>query len=177
MITLAQRHVSHPFTARPQGSAPAARRLDPACRIRARPLRRCARCWPKLWGYADAGTFLIELSVADDDGGVDAASTVVRVVTPAQAVEEIIDLLDEAIANAAHDNVRRHLLRARKALIGSTDHSSDGALNMIRAGNNVAAVAFLEIAIDWLQAAEAEGADVATLIALLEQVAAALTAA
>lgn len=48
---------------------------------------------------------------------------------------------------------------------------------MIRAGNNSAAVAFLQTANFWLQQAEAGGANVKTLIALLEQVIAALSGA
>jgi hypothetical protein len=40
-------------------------------------------------GYTLAGLHPVALSVADDDGGVGTESTVVRVVTPQQAVEEI----------------------------------------------------------------------------------------
>ena len=65
--------------------------------------------------------------------------------------------------------------KARKALVGSNDQSSSGALKMIREGNNEAAIAFLQEAVTWLQRAQAGGADVATQIALLEQVVAALS--
>ena len=67
-------------------------------------------------------------------------------------------------------------LKARKALAGSVlGVSANGALARIQAGTNRAAIAFLLVeAINQLEAAEAGGADVATLIALLEQVAAVL---
>jgi hypothetical protein len=127
--------------------------------------------------YPLAGSYTVTLLVADDDGGVDTESAAVRVVTPEQAVEEIISMLDGAIAGTTDNNVRRELLAARKALAGSNDHSNSGALEKIRDGNEQAALAFLRQAIDRLRQAESGGADVATHIALLEQVAAALSAA
>jgi hypothetical protein len=42
--------------------------------------------------YTVAGSFPVELSVADDDGGVDTRSAVVQVLTPEQAVEQILNL-------------------------------------------------------------------------------------
>ncbi len=127
--------------------------------------------------YPLAGSYTIALSVTDDDGGADTQSTLVRVVTPEQAVEEIIDLLDSAIAGTTDNSVLKDLEKARKALAGSNDQSNDGALNMIKTGNDQAAIAFLQGAIFWLREAQADGADVAVLIALLEQVVAALSAA
>lgn len=126
--------------------------------------------------YSLAGSYPIALSVTDDDGGVDTEGTVVRVVTPEQAVVEIIGLLDAAIASTTDNNIRTDLEKARRALAGNPN-GNDGALNMIRAGNNHAAIAFLRQAIDWLRRAQAGGADVARQIALLEQVVAALSAA
>jgi len=128
--------------------------------------------------YMLAGSYAIELSVVDDDDGADAESTVVRVLTPEQAVEEILDLLDGEIAGASNNIVRRILQKARRALAGSlVGISKDGALAMIKAGNELSAIAFLEEALFWLRAAQAGSADVDTLIALLEQVIAALSAA
>jgi hypothetical protein len=46
---------------------------------------------------------------------------------------------------------------------------------MIQVGNDLAAVAFLKVAINELQAAQALGADAGTLIALLQQVVDALS--
>ena len=127
--------------------------------------------------YNVAGSYPLALSVTDDDGGVDSEATVVRVVTPEQAVEDIIGLLDGLIASTTDNGVREDLEKARQALAGSNDQSNNGALNMIRAGNDEAAIAFLQQAITWLQRAQAGAADVATQIALLEQVIAALSAA
>jgi hypothetical protein len=126
--------------------------------------------------YTAAGTYTLGLTVEDDDGGVDNEQAVVRVVTPAQAVTEILAMLDAAIAGTPDANVRRDLEKARKALVGGNDLGSSGALNMIQVGNNEAAIAFLQEAVTWLQRAQAGGADVATQIALLEQVVAALSA-
>lgn len=129
--------------------------------------------------YALPGTFPIELSVTDDDGGVDSEAVVIDVRTPEQAVEEVLHLLDGVIASTTNSNVLRELLKARKALAGSVKgQSANGALAMIRAGYDEAAIAFtLEQAIFRLWLAQVGGADVATLIALLEQVIAALAAA
>jgi len=129
--------------------------------------------------YALPGTFEIELSVTDDDGGVGGESAIVEVLTPKQAVEAILALLDDAIANTTDADVLKELQKARKALAGSLeDVSANGALAKIRAGNDEAAIAFLlQQAIDRLRQAQAVGADVAVLIALLEQVVASLSAA
>ena len=127
--------------------------------------------------YNVAGSYPLALSVTDDDGGADSEATVVRVVTPEQAVEEIIGLLDDLIASTTDNGVREDLEKARQALAGSNDQSNNGALNMIRAGNDEAAIAFLQQAITWLQRTQAGAVDVATQIALLEQVIAALSAA
>lgn len=124
--------------------------------------------------YTTAGSFQIDLTVTDDDGGSDTESATVLVLTPAQAVEKIIDLIDEKLAGIPGGKLRGDLEKARKALAGSNDQSSNGALDMIRKGNVAAAGAFLRQAISSLEAAQAAGADVATLIALLKQVQAAL---
>jgi hypothetical protein len=126
--------------------------------------------------YARAGTFGIELSVTDDDGGVGRASAVVDVRTAEQAVEEVIALLDALIAGTVDAEVRKELERARKALAGNPN-GENGALDKIRDGEGGAAIAFLQEAISRLQRAGALGTDVATLIALLEQVIASLSAA
>jgi hypothetical protein len=126
--------------------------------------------------YLVAGLYTIALSVADDDGGVGSQAAVVRVVTPEQAVQEIIAMIDSAIAGATDDKIRAVLKRARRALVGSASQSSDGALNMIKAGNDAAAVSFLQDALFWLRDAQARGTNLATEIALLEQVIAALSA-
>ena len=125
--------------------------------------------------YAVAGSYPLALTVRDDDGGEDAESAVVRVVTPEQAVGEVVGLLDQAIAGASSADVRKSLEKARKALAGSNEHSQNGALQKIGDGNTQAALAFLAQAISWLERAQADGADVAVPIALLQQVVLALS--
>jgi hypothetical protein len=123
--------------------------------------------------YTVAGSHPMALSVTDDDGGVDTESALVRVLTPEQAVEELIDLLTGIIAGTPSGKVRKDLEKALKALTGTA--RSDGALNQIKKGNDDAAIAFLGEALNRLQDALAGGADVAVLIALVEQVTAALS--
>ncbi|HXU45727.1 MAG TPA: PKD domain-containing protein, partial [Thermoanaerobaculia bacterium] len=129
--------------------------------------------------YTLAGSHPITLSVTDDDGGVGSQSTVVRVVGPQQAVEEIVGLLDGVIAATPDGNALKDLGKARKALFGNPN-GKNGALEKIRDGNSQAAIAFLDQAISWLGRAQADGAAdarIATLVALLEQVEASLSAA
>ena len=126
--------------------------------------------------FTHAGSFGVVLTVTDDDAGTDNESATVKVLTPEQAVKEILRLLDNIITSTTDGKVLKSLQKARKALAGSVvGVSANGALTMIHAGINPAAVAILLVeAINQLEAAEAGGANVATLIALLEQVAAAL---
>lgn len=115
--------------------------------------------------YALAGSFPVQLSVADDDGGADSRSAVVQVLTPEQAVEQILALLDALIAGTTDAEVLKELDKARKALVGNPE-AENGALRMIRDSNDDAAIAFLQQAADRLRAAGAAGADTATLVAL-----------
>jgi hypothetical protein len=125
--------------------------------------------------YFTSGVHGIRLSVTDDDGGTAGAQTLVHVLTPEQAVEEIITLLDAAIGTTNDAGVLRALERARKALAGNPG-ANNGALNKLADGNEQAAIAMLRQAIDWLRRAQQAGANVATLITLLEQVIASLQA-
>jgi len=127
--------------------------------------------------FAAAGTYLVDLAVADDDGGFDIESSSLRVVTPEQAVLELIAMIDAAIASTTDSQARTTLQQARRALTGTNAHSRDGALNMIRSGENEAAAAFVSTSVTWqLQRAAERGINVAVPIALLQQVAAALRA-
>lgn len=129
--------------------------------------------------YTAAGLYPTALSVFDDDGGVGTASRSFRVVTPLQATEEILGLLDNVIAGTTNAAVLKDLDKARKALAGNPN-GNNGALQKIRDGNNQAAIAFLQQALSSLRQAQADGANgtnIATLIALLEQVVASLSAA
>jgi hypothetical protein len=129
--------------------------------------------------YTTAGLYPVALSVFDDDGGVGATSTAVRVVTPLQAVQEVLGLLDGTIAGTTNPTVLKDLEKARKALFGNPN-GNNGALQKIRDGNNPAAINLLQQAISSLRQAQADGSNgsgVATLIALLEQVVSSLSAA
>lgn len=126
--------------------------------------------------YTTGGTYTLSLSVADDDGGSDVESVTLRVLTPEQAVMEIIDLLDAVIAGTPPGKLRKDLEKARKSLAGNPN-GNNGALEKIRNGNIQAAIAHIDQAIRALQDAQTGGSDVAALIALLEQVKASLLSA
>ena len=114
--------------------------------------------------------------MADDDGDFDLKSANVRVVTPEQAVIELIAMIDAAIASTTDTQALASLQQARHALTGSNENSHNGALKMIRSGENEAAAAFALTSVTWLERAAESGVDVAVPIALLQQVAAALAA-
>ena len=123
-----------------------------------------------------AGTYAVDLAIADDDGGFDIESASVRVVTPEQAVIELIAMIDTVIASTTDTKVLADLQKARHALTGSNDNSQNGALQKIRSEENEAAASFALTSAALLQKAAEGGADVAVMIALLQQAAAALSA-
>jgi hypothetical protein len=125
--------------------------------------------------YALGGLYPLALSVSDDDGGTDDESTTVRVLTPEEALAEILDLLEDAIASASSPAVRATLEKARVALRGHGG-SSDGALRMLAENRPDAAAGFVVQAIDWTQKARTLGADVDLAVVLLQQVYQSLTA-
>ena len=125
--------------------------------------------------YQTAGTFTIGVVLADDDGGTGQSSTTVRVLTPGQALQEMIAMLDAKIAACGGNSYCSDLAHARVALAGSNENSSNGALDRIEAERREAARAFLATAGTWLARAEANGAsDLGALRVLVTQVAAAL---
>ncbi len=124
--------------------------------------------------YHTPGTYSVRLTVTDDDLGQDIENTTVRVLTPEQALLEVIAMIDTQIANTTNADVRTSLRRARRALTGTNEHSNDGALQMVRENNLLAAVAFVDTSVNWLQEAQNGGATVTVEIAVLKQVAAAL---
>lgn len=126
--------------------------------------------------YALGGQYTLALSVSDDDAGTDAESTTVPVLTPEQALAEILDLLEDAIAAASTPAVRAALEKARVALLGHGG-GSDGALRMLAENRPDAAAGFVVQAIDWTEKARALGAAVDLPIVLLQQVYQSLTAA
>jgi hypothetical protein len=121
--------------------------------------------------FAGAGTFNLTLNVTDDDLGATAQTVAVPVLTQEQALVQIIETLDQLIAATTDPKLKKILLDARKALQWNGE---SGAIDKLRLKNNQAALVKLGQALDSLRAAQAEGANVATMIALLEQVVASL---
>ena len=121
--------------------------------------------------FAGAGNFTVTLAVTDDDGGATAQSIVVPVLTNEQALIQVIDTLDQIIAATSDPQLKKVLLDARKALQWNGE---SGAIDKLRLENPQAALVKLGQALDSLRTAQAAGANVGTLIALLEQVMASL---
>jgi hypothetical protein len=119
--------------------------------------------------YGLGGQYALALSVTDDDGGADVVSATVRVLTPEEALAEILKLLDAAIATSPNGAVRAALERARLALVGHQG-AQDGALRMLAQNQPDAAAGFVVQAIDWSQKARALGANVDLAIALMQQI-------
>jgi hypothetical protein len=122
--------------------------------------------------YAGVGTFNLTLGVTDDDDGAIAQSVVVPVLTAEQALVQMIEMLDQIIAATADASMKKLLLDARKALQWNGD---SGALDKLRLKDVQAALVKLGQTLDSLRSAHAAGADVGTLIALVEQVMASLS--
>jgi hypothetical protein len=125
--------------------------------------------------YQASGQYTLALAVTDDDGGADLETVTLRVLTPAEAINEILPQLDAAIAAAPTAAIRNVLRDARTALMGR-EHAQDGALRKLAENQPLAASGFVVQAINWLQNAQALGADVAGLITVLQQVNESLTA-
>jgi len=114
------------------------------------------------------------LRIEDDDEGVDEATAAVTIVTPAQAVGSVVDMLDTLIATATSPALD-HLLAARKALVGPQESGqASGALHKINEGQTAAALAHLANALSDL--AKATGVDTTVIVAILEEVVASLQA-
>ena len=78
--------------------------------------------------FTAAGTYAVDLGIADDDGGFDIESASVRVLTPEQGVNELIAMIDTVIASTTDAKVLAELQKARHALTGSNPNSQNGAL-------------------------------------------------
>jgi hypothetical protein len=128
--------------------------------------------------YASAGTYSLSLVVTDDDGDTDAEQAQIPILTVKQALNQIIEQLKQLIANTTNPIIRGLLEGARRPLEGAiADLSQNGADGQLELPTVQAALAKVYQALNALQAAQAAGADVATLIALVQQAAASLEAA
>jgi hypothetical protein len=121
--------------------------------------------------YAGAGSFNLTLGVTDDDGGATAQSVTVPVLTAEQALVQMIETLDQIIAGTTDPKLKKILLDARKALQWN---GASGAIDKLDLKNPQAALVKLGHALDSLRTAQAAGAPVGSLIALIEQVMASL---
>lgn len=125
--------------------------------------------------FAAAGNYSVDIEVSDDDGGIGTAHASLPIVTPEAAIVLVVAEIDALLGDGPGAQLRRDLEHARRALAGGSNGSSnDGALNKLAGGQVAAALAALHNAIRELHNAEMRGADVAALIALLEQIVLAL---
>jgi hypothetical protein len=125
--------------------------------------------------FTQSGDYSITYSVTDDDGGSTGTQTLtVKVLTPEQATQAVVAMLNSLIASTPDGDAKWALEHALRALAGSRPMSIDGALRKIREGNASAAVAFLQQAAGWLQTAQTAGSDTQLLRELVAQISAAL---
>lgn len=117
--------------------------------------------------YAGAGNFNLTVNVTDDDLATVMQSMIVPVLTQEQALVQMIETLDQIIAGTTDPALKKILLDARKALEWNGE---SGAIDKLRLKNPQAALVKLGQALASLQEAQAAGANVSTLIALIEQV-------
>jgi hypothetical protein len=127
--------------------------------------------------YANAGTYALALAVTDKDKDADTEQAQVPILTVKQALDRIIAQIKVLIASTTDPALRRTLEGARRALEGAVaDISQNGADGKLDPPTALAALAKVNQAVLALQTAGSAGADVKTLIALLQQVAASLEA-
>jgi len=120
--------------------------------------------------YVTPGSYPIGLDVEDDDHGIGSASATILVVSPEQALLDMIARIDVLLAGTTNRTIRKYLTQARRALVGtSPPRSVDGALPQVRGGHNAAAAGFVGLSATWLERVADEGVDVAVLLAIAEQ--------
>ena len=90
--------------------------------------------------FTAPGTFSIQVTVTDDDGGTTTATVVIEVLSPADALELVLEDLDGRLLTAT-GAARRALLDARDAIDGHVlGAASDGALDLLASGQLNAAM-------------------------------------
>jgi hypothetical protein len=116
--------------------------------------------------------------VTDDDLDAGTIDTKLDVVSPAAGIGYVVGEIDRLLTGATDASIRRHLEFARRLLAGNVQGSSNnGALDKLAGGEISAAIGLVRESIEELRRAQADGANVSTLIALLEQIVLALSAA
>ena len=116
--------------------------------------------------------------MTDDELDFGTYEMTLDIVSPVVAIQYVVGEIDRLIAGTANAALRRHLEFARRLLSGNAQgSSSNGALEKLAGGETEAAIAKVREAIEELQRAQAAGASVSPLIALLEQIVLALSAA
>jgi len=127
--------------------------------------------------FADPTDTAVSLAVTDDDGGSGRAAVQVQVLSPLDAVDALIALVDQAIAAATDTTQITALKNVRKALAGSADGlGANGAIDKLEKDLLVAALEKLHQSLYDLETAQVAGADVAPLIAVLQELIAVLGA-
>ena len=108
--------------------------------------------------YGATGTHTILLVVTDDDGGQTPASRSVTVVSPAEALQSIVNQIDALLSGASNPRIIGSLRDARNNLAGNPNgNPRNGALQDLANGDLVAALVKLKAAIKSLESAEAAG--------------------
>lgn len=125
--------------------------------------------------YADPGSFNLVLEVVDDDHGATKASATVPVLSPLQALNDAIAQLNQLLAATSDPAVRRRLVSALRALQGSVATiSHNGTGDKLDLPTAMAAQIKVRLAIADLLQVQSGGTNTAALIALLQQIDAAL---
>lgn len=119
--------------------------------------------------YSTPGTYSVHLNIVDDDGGSSDASFNVNVASPADALEFLVDELDQILSIATNPEYIAAILIARNKLAGNLDGSAEnGALDKLANEEPRAALTMIEASLVSLQNAEIiESVDLNYLINIL----------
>ena len=126
--------------------------------------------------FSASGSYGVGVAVTDDDGGVATVLLPLEVLSPADALEAVIDAIDALIAGGGSAAELRALQRARDELAGNKGgHANNGAVSKLAEGDLVAAITKIRAALGDLSDAEAAGAgDLSPLRDLLGMAAASI---